>query len=536
MAEEVPHILVVDDNPATRYSTSRILKSAGWKVSEAITGEEGFQKAIMGVDLVVLDVNLPDTDGFTICRRLRERDSSARLPILHLSATFVSSESKVHGLQAGADGYLTHPVEPPVLIATVHAFLRTRRAELQRIEYEKEREEILRSERIARAEAEEANRLKDDFLSTLSHELRTPLSAIVGWASVLRLGPSDEAELAEGLEAIERNAMAQSQLIADLLDISRITTGKIRLDLQPLDTSALVEMSLSAILSIANQKGVKVTKQCDAKAGPIQGDPTRIQQVLWNLINNAVKFTPSGGKVQILVSRNGTNAEIRVSDNGQGISPDLMPTIFDRFRQGDSSSTREHGGLGLGLAIAKQLVDLHGGNISAESEGLGKGSTFIVSLPIVGQPRSSASMPAVADISVTQPRRDVVDLVGIRILLVDDDADSRTLIRKFLAHSGAQTSEAGSAVEALAELADIRPDVLVSDLGMPHMDGYGLIREIRTRGLTYQHLPAIALTAFARPEDRRRSLLAGFQVHLAKPVDPAELLASIAALVGRSGS
>ena len=327
MIEGVPHILVVDDNPATRYSTSRILKSAGWRISEAATGEEGFEKAIAGVDLVVLDINLPDVDGFTVCRRIRQRETTARLPVLHLSATFVSSESKVHGLEAGADGYLTHPVEPPVLIATVHAFLRTRQAELQRAKYEEEREALLRSERIARAEAEEANRLKDDFLATLSHELRTPLSAIVGWSSVLRLGVSDPAELAEGLEAIERNAMAQSQLIGDLLDISRITTGKIRLDLQLLDPSVLVESALSAILPIANQKSIKVTKECSADVGPIHGDPARMQQVLWNLINNAVKFTPQGGKVHISVVRKWSSR--RDPDSGYRPGNPLRPVTDD---------------------------------------------------------------------------------------------------------------------------------------------------------------------------------------------------------------
>jgi signal transduction histidine kinase/ActR/RegA family two-component response regulator len=440
----------------------------------------------------------------------------------------------VHGLEAGADGYLTHPVEPPVLIATVHAFLRTRQAESIRVKYEEEREALLRSERIARAEAEEANRLKDDFLATLSHELRTPLSAIVGWSSVLRLGVSDAAELAEGLEAIERNAMAQSQLIGDLLDISRITTGKIRLDLQLLDPSTVVESALSAILPIANQKGIKVAKECSANAGPIQGDPARMQQVLWNLINNAVKFTLQGGKVFISVVRSGDRVEMRVQDTGEGIAPDLLPMIFDRFRQGDSSITREHGGLGLGLAIAKQLVELHGGTISAESAGLGLGTTFLVSLPIATSSRSSASMPVIEE-EAASPQTDAVDLQGLRILLVDDDADSRALVRRFVTHSGAEILECGSAAEALTNIGDFHPHLLISDLGMPQMDGYALIREIRTRGLSYQDLPAIALTAFARPEDRRRCLLAGFQMHLPKPVDPRELVASIASIVGRIG-
>jgi len=535
MTESASQILVVDDNPATRYSTARILKSAGWQISEAASGEEAYQKAIRGVDLVVLDVNLPDIDGYTVCRRLRQNESTARLPILHLSATFVTTDSKVHGLEAGADGYLTHPVEPRVLIATVHAFLRTRHAELLRQKYESEREALLESERAARAAAEEANRLKDDFLSTLSHELRTPLSAIVGWASVLRLGPADPAELQEGLKAIERNAMAQSQLIGDLLDISRITTGKIRLDLQPLDPSTIVHGALSTILPIADQKRVKVTKKCDPQAGPIEGDPARLQQVLWNLVNNAVKFTPAGGLVHVTVSRNGGKAEIRVTDNGQGIPADLLPNIFDRFRQGDASSTREHGGLGLGLAIAKQLVELHGGAIEATSEGLGLGATFLVSFPILSLNSSSSSVNVLTEAPVGV-QHNVVDLAGIRILMVDDDADSRRLIRKILVQGKAEILDVSSAAQALDKISDFHPHLLISDLGMPQMDGFALIREIRGRGSSFQHLPAIALTAFARADDRRRCLLAGFQLHLAKPVDLQELFASVASLVGRSSA
>ena len=648
MSADSAHILVVDDNPATRYSTSRILRGAGWQVSEAATGEEGYEKALQGIDLLVLDVNLPDVDGFTICRRLREREFTARLPILHLSATFVTAESKVHGLEAGADGYLTHPVEPPVLIATVHAFLRTRNAEIEsrrsearfksvfentlngvavldeklcfvdvnpalsttlrlsrdkmlnrclpefvpehwqaeveailkhldknsawhgefplertdgelvyfdwnfsqytvpglrlatasnitlRVRFEEEREALLISERAARADAEEANRLKDDFLATLSHELRTPLSAIVGWSSVLRVGHPSPAELEEGLEAIERNALAQSQLIGDLLDISRITTGKIRLDLQLLEPTTLMDAALVAVLPLATKKSIRVSKTFEPGTSPINGDPARLQQVFWNLINNAVKFTPEGGKIHLAVSQNGSNVEMRIADTGQGIAGDLLPLIFERFRQGDSSSTREHGGLGLGLAIVKQLVELHSGAVAAESSGVGLGTTFTVSIPAAARPRSSAMMDTIVPTDPATAK--AADLSGVRVLFVEDDADSRMLIRRLLKDAGAEVLETERAAEALGALADFKPHVLLSDLGMPTMDGYALIREIRAQNGSFQQLPAIALTAFARAEDRRRCLLAGFQMHLSKPVSRKELIESIATVLGRIGA
>src|SRR6478609_9948148 len=359
MSENTVQILVVDDNPATLYSTSRVLQTTGWKVLEAKCGAEAVEMVKQGIDLVVLDVNLPDFDGFEVCRRIRSMPETARIPVVHLSATFVKDAYKVKGLEAGADGYLTHPVEPPVLIATVNAFLRTRKAEA-------EREQLLASERAARMEAERANRFKDEFLATLSHELRTPLHAIVGWAQLLKMEGIDPNEAREGLDVIERNAKAQAQMIADLLDVSRITSGKLRLDVQLVDPAAMIETSLAAIMPAAAAKGIRVHKVLDPHAGPISGDPARLQQVIWNLVNNAVKFTPKNGKVQVTLRRIDSHIEISVADSGQGIGKELLPNIFDRFLQGDASTTRDHGGLGLGLAIAKQLVEMHGGTISAQ--------------------------------------------------------------------------------------------------------------------------------------------------------------------------
>jgi signal transduction histidine kinase len=531
MSEKIQaRVLVVDDNPATLYSTSRILKSAGFVVLEASTGEDGVAAAMHGLDAVVLDVNLPDVNGFEVCKRLRSQSATARVPIIHLSATFVKDVDKVTGLEAGADGYLTHPVEPPVLIATVNAFLRARAAE-------DAREKLLVSEQAARAEAERANRLKDDFLATLSHELRTPLNAIVGWSQLLRSGTPEAGELAEGLEAIERNAKSQSQLIADLLDVSRITSGKLRLDIQPVDPTAMIDDALDSVKHAAASKNIHITRTLDAHAGPVLGDPGRLQQVMWNLVNNAVKFTQKGGKITVILRRIDSHIEIVVRDNGSGIDAELLPHIFNRFQQGDASTTRQHGGLGLGLSIVKHLVEMHGGVVTASSPGLGRGSSFVVSLPVSSVAHShpfevhpGQHTPVHSDQKITSE-----DLSDMRVLVVDDDNDGRALLRRVLGDAGANVCPATSAQDALDKLISFNPQVLISDIGMPRVDGYDLIKEVRSRGFTSQVLPAVALTAFARTEDRRRAMLAGYQMHLAKPVDPSELVAAIAMLAGRTG-
>jgi CheY-like chemotaxis protein/two-component sensor histidine kinase len=346
------------------------------------------------------------------------------------------------------------------------------------------------------------------------------------------------AERSEGLAAIERNAKAQAQMIADLLDVSRITSGKLRLDVQPVDPSAMIESALTAIMPAASAKEIRLQKLLDPNAGTITGDPSRLQQVIWNLVNNAVKFTPKGGRIQVTLRRIDSSIEISVADSGQGIDPALLPRIFNRFEQGDASTTREHGGLGLGLAIAKQLVEMHGGRISAESDGPGQGATFRITLPIsiVDRPNSTLSQPTAAVREEGVDPQGIVDLSGVRVLLVDDDVDSRQLLRRMLTDTQAEVFDASSASLALAAIEDVQPNVLVSDIGMPGQDGFAMIREIRARGYSYQQLPAIALTAFARSEDRRRALLAGFQVHVPKPVDPCELSAVIATLLGRTGN
>jgi PAS domain S-box-containing protein len=398
---------------------------------------------------------------------------------------------------------------------------------------EKEKSKLLASERVARSNAEHANRMKDEFLATLSHELRTPLNAILGWSQLLRTGMSDKEELTQGLDTIERNARAQTQLIEDLLDMSRIISGKLRLDIQSIAPITFITNAVETVRPAAEAKAIRIEQILDPIAGPVSGDPNRLQQIAWNLLSNAVKFTPRGGKVQVVLKRVNSHIEMTVTDSGQGITAEFLPFIFERFRQADATTTRRHGGLGLGLSIAKQLIDLHGGSIEAKSPGEGQGSTFIVRLPLV------AVHPADGDFSVrpesvrapvggdTQP-----NLTGLRVLVVDDEPDSRDLIKRVLQTCNAEVMSASSAAEAMPMLASA--DVLLSDIGMPEVDGYEFLRRVRTLGPPEQRkIPAIALTAFARSEDRTRALLAGYQVHISKPVSAAELIATVASVTGR---
>jgi PAS domain S-box-containing protein len=645
-AEATARVAVVDDNPATLYSMSRVLRAADFEVSEGTNGEAALDLAFNGADLMLLDVNLPDIHGFDVCRRLRSDPRTARMPVIHVSATFVKEIDKAQGLDAGGDGYLTHPIEPPVLVATVNAFLRARRAEdemrrseakfkavfenassgillldqrliclevnptmcallqrareeivgnplsffappgvyvdpqeiegelqrrgswrgvfsllrpngepvhlewyisahsfpgvrlaivtdiTERMRLEAERNDLLASERAARAEAERANRLKDEFLSTLSHELRTPLNSILLWTQLLRQQADDSAQVARGLAAIERNTKVQAQLISDLLDVSRIISGKLRLDVQPLDLATTIKSALEGLSPAIEAKALVLQTSFDPMAGMITGDPARLQQVIWNLVNNAIKFTPNGGRIEVKLKRLDARVEVTVSDTGQGITPELLPHLFERFRQGDVSANRAYGGLGLGLAIVKHLVEMHGGTVIASSAGVGQGATFTVLLPVAASLNDSPPEPAN---SANDRMGQITRLEGVRVLIVDNDADGRVVMARILTDAGAVATTASDFANALSEVETFKPQVLVSDIGMPGRDGYDLIREVRSRGYTYQSLPAIALTALAGSEDRRRALLAGYQVHVAKPIDASELTAAIAALSGRTG-
>jgi signal transduction histidine kinase/ActR/RegA family two-component response regulator len=400
------------------------------------------------------------------------------------------------------------------------------------------RAEMLEAERAARAESDRIGVLKDEFLATLSHELRTPLNAVLGWGRILLDRLTDASpDVRRGLEAIVRNAQAQVSLIDDLLDMNRIVSGKIRLDVQAVEIAPIVNAALDVVRPTAATKDIRLRTAIDPAPIPALADPNRIQQIVWNLLSNAVKFTPKGGTIDVVVQRVNSHIEIIVQDAGIGISPDFLPHVFDRFRQADASTTRKQGGLGLGLAIAKQLVELHGGTIRAESAGEGKGATFIVGIPLraVQDPASERREHPRAAGDTPLPSLGV-SLTGLRILVVDDQADARDLMHSVLVGAGAKVLTAESADEALALLTSQRPDVIVSDIGMPGRDGYELMRAIRalppeSGGRT----PAIALTAFARPEDRMRAMLAGFQVHLNKPIEPQELLATVRSTTLASG-
>jgi PAS domain S-box-containing protein len=395
-----------------------------------------------------------------------------------------------------------------------------------------ERDQILESERAARGQAERLSASKDEFLALLSHELRTPLNAILGWTEILRRASSTHADLEKGLVVIERNVRAQTQLVDDLLDMSRIISGQMRFDVQAVMPYAFVQGAIESARPAADARGVRLEAILDPAAGPVSADANRLQQVVWNLVSNAIKFTPRGGHVQVTLERVNSTIEICVTDSGIGIQPDFLPHIFERFRQADATTTRKHGGLGLGLSIVKQIVELHGGTVAANSDGEDKGATFRVKLPVavsqwnpntLGEhPRSSQrlSVPWVN-----------ADFSNLKVLVVDDDPDSRDLVHRLLSDCGATITGAASAAEALAATHNLRPDILISDIGMPDIDGYQLLRSLRANSEV--RFPAIALTAFARPEDRTRALLAGYVAHVAKPVEAAELIATVAAVSGR---
>jgi signal transduction histidine kinase/ActR/RegA family two-component response regulator len=392
-----------------------------------------------------------------------------------------------------------------------------------------DQKELLSREQAARAEAERAGRIKDDFLATLSHELRTPLNAILGWSQVLRGGHADAADYAQGLETIERNARAQTQIIEDLLDMSRIVAGKIRLDVQVVELAAVIEASIATVRHAADAKGIHIRTALDADVPQIPGDPARLQQIVWNLLSNAIKFTPKPGQVQVLLRQAGAQLQIVVSDSGQGIRADFLPHLFERFRQQDSSTTRRHAGLGLGLAIVKQLVELHGGTVAAESEGQGQGSVFTVQLPL---PAGITPVPAATG-PAKDPSAQTIGLRGMKVLVVDDEADARELMKRVLHDCDAEVLTASSAAEAMALLRTERFGVLVSDIGMPDRDGYAFMRDVRMLPADQGgKTAAVAVTAFARAEDRSRAMLAGYQVHIAKPIEPRELIAALVSLAG----
>ncbi|RZI86624.1 MAG: response regulator [Rubrivivax sp.] len=641
-------ILVVDDNAATRYATVRVLRSAGLRTREAATATQALSMADEQVAVIVLDIHLPDANGFEVCSELRARQSTARIPIIHLSAAYVTDDDKVRGLDGGADGYLTHPVEPAVLVAQVRAMMRTRAAEdamrrsenkfraifdlapsgiclvddtghfreanpamlalfergadevlgkaisdfapeamrelvardvqvaieagqwrgefalenaqqqpifiewsfsdhsepglrmavamsiSERYKLARQREDLLEREQAARAAAEHANRTKDDFLAVLSHELRTPLNAIVGWTHVLRLR-EDSPERLKGLDAITRNAHVQTRLISDLLDVSRINLGKLRLNLETMDPAVVVSDAVHTLRPLAADKGIILEEDLDTDGVQIEVDPSRLQQIVWNLLTNAIKFSVKGDVVRVSLSPFRHGVRLRIQDQGQGIKPDFLPHLFDRFSQGDSASNRHHGGLGLGLSIVSHLVELHKGSVTASSEGPGKGSLFTVFLPGDLGSRITQVGDLEGDLHTETThleQQDELSLKGLRVLVVDDDEDACQVLRVILSDRHAEVSVANSCAQALAAREVFQPDILISDIGMPGEDGLTLIRTIRQREKPGRPgLPAIALTAFTRPQDEAMALAAGFNAYLHKPVHAHDLVAGLLALM-----
>ena len=768
-------VLHVDDNEANRYVVNRMLRNAGFNVVEAATGETGLQAvAEARPDLIILDVKLPDINGFELSQRLKAIPGTASIPILLLSASFVESKYKAQGLESGADGYLAQPVEAIELIATVKALLRMRQAEesarlsasewqttfdamndgvcllngegrvlrcnsamtellrkpfseiqgclyqdlmqvmleateitpftriqetrqrecrelrfgdrwfsvttdpvfdgdgvftgavyimaditqrkgaaealraseerfrlllenvedyaiffldtqgrvmrwstgaerilgyqeaeilgkpasiiftpedleqgvdkqeletaetdgraederwhirkdgsrfwasgittplrdetgqlrgfskimrdfTERKQAEDERAQLFAREQEARTQAEAANRMKDEFLATLSHELRSPLNAMLGWIRLLNSRKFDEVTTTRAMETIERSARSQAQLVEDLLDVSRIIQGKLRLNVRSVELASVIEAALDTVRPAAEAKAIRLQTVLDPAAGPVAGDSDRLQQVVWNLVSNAIKFTPKGGRVEVRLERVNSHVEITVTDTGQGINPDFVPYVFERFRQADSSITRSYSGLGLGLAIVRHLVELHGGTVHADSQGEGQGASFTVNLPV---------MPVRVDVNNPErvhptigggvPFDSPPSLQGIRAIVVDDEPDSREYIITLLEQCGAQVIAVASASEAIEAVSQMKADVLISDIGMPEEDGYSLIRKVRALSTDQGgKIPAVALTAYARAEDRTRAIASGFQMHIPKPVEPAELATVVASL------
>lgn len=517
-------ILLADDNADMRDYLKHLLQP-DYEVEVVTNGVAALAAAERQIpDLVLSDIMMPGVDGLQLLRQLRSQASTREVPIILVSAR-AGEESRVEGLEMGADDYLIKPFSARELLARVRANL-----ELSRLRKQAQAE---RAERIqqeaARVEAEVANRMKDEFLQVLSHEIRTPLNGMLGWVKMLSQGKLDRAATARALETIERNAKAQAKLVDDLLDVSRIIRGELRLEKHSLSLISVIKEAIETVRPQASGKDITIECMLDECASCVFGDASRLQQVVWNLLTNAVKFTPSGGRVEVSLETNGSDALLQVRDTGIGIKADFLPHIFDRFRQADTSTTRTYGGLGLGLAIVRHLMEMHQGTVQAHSPGLGLGTTFSVQLPLMN---ISDVSEGAESISVNNDSQ--ISLKGLQVLVVDDEDDGRELVSFILQQHGALVTEVASVAQVWSALESRMPHILISDLGMPEEDGYSLIRRIRALPVEKGgRMPAIALSAYAKEEDRRRALLTGFQMYLSKPFDPLELVVMVASLSGR---
>lgn len=566
-------ILLVDDHSENLLALEATLKGTGHTLVLARSGAEALRAVLrQEFALILMDVAMPDLDGYETAELIRRRERSRYTPIIFLTANVKSDTHVFRGYSVGAVDYLFKPFVPEVLLSKVAVFveLYTKRqtikesadalkraygemeqrveertselaatnrsleaemAERQRIEIE--RAQLLEREQRARLEAQAMNRLKDEFLATLSHELRTPLNAILGWTHILEVGSRDNAAIDRATRVIKNNAQAQAQLVADILDVSRIIGGKLNLHLGLVSLPTVIEAALEAVQPAANAKGI-VVDTVFGDVAPIIADRDRLQQVMWNLLSNAIKFTPKEGRVRIEVQAQARDLVVTITDSGQGIDPEFLPHVFERFTQADSSFSRRHAGLGLGMAIVRHLVELHGGTVKAASGGKDQGATFTVSIPLGVRP-PEGSLPELEHRTETRATgwESVPMLRDITVLIVDDDADAREVVEVMLRTRGAHVMACASASEALAAVTAHPPDVVISDIAMPGQDGLEFIRQLRERRPQQGgQVPAIALTAYAGPHDFEMTLAAGFDRHMTKPVEPAHLITAVAQLAG----
>ncbi|HEX3183547.1 MAG TPA: ATP-binding protein [Pyrinomonadaceae bacterium] len=560
--EGVAATLIISKRPRTILFNSAILATStfftvailNWTVGSPITiTDNGFSEKFFGaVCLMALVQYAANTSLIAVEKAYKIKESTWntwRTYYLWTSVTYFAGASAagIIAILIRAYGFYAVVATAPIILIicfTYQTYLKNIEAsvaqteaarlhveELSRYIGELQRSEeargqlLVRAER-ARAEAEAANRIKDEFLATLSHELRTPLTSLLGWSSVLREAKRDQKVLNQGLDAIDRNARVQAQLIDDLLDVSRIVSGKLNLDVRPLDISSVTRAAINVVRPAADAKSITLDYRAEPGLGAISADSARLHQIIWNLLSNAVKFTPQGGKITIRIEQEKSHAKVTVQDTGQGIDAEFLPRVFDRFRQADSSTTRSFGGLGLGLAIVRHLVELHGGTVSAESEGVGKGATFSATFPLL----TERAEPVAHDLSVAEVR----SLDGLRVLLVDDEPEAREIISTVIGRTGAEVKACISASEALAKVTEWRPDVILSDIAMPEEDGYSFIGKVRSLPREKGgETPAAALSAYAREEDRKRALAAGYQMHIAKPIGASQLVTMVAKLAGR---
>jgi signal transduction histidine kinase len=558
------NILVVDDRDENLIAVEAVLDDPHYRLVRAKSGREALKEVLdQDFALILLDVVMPGVDGYETATLIRERPRSRQTPIIFLTANDWGAQHVFRGYTVGAVDYLVKPVPADVLRSKVAVFvelfnrqeaLRVAQEELERTiaartrelaqtnvalsaeieertKIEKERVQLLRREQAARLDAERANRLKDEFLATLSHELRTPLNAIMGWAHVLGQSTHDKDTVLRAAAVIRQNAKSQSQLIDDILDVSRIVGGKLVLDTTLVELHQVVDDAIDSLMPAASAKSITVVRQLDRDIKVI-GDRDRIQQVVWNLVSNALKFTPKGGRVEVALLDEEGDAQIEVRDTGIGISAEFLPFVFDRFRQADSSMSRRHSGLGLGMAIVRHLVELHGGTVSVSSAGENQGTTFRLRLARHTGAAPEESLTPFSTLPEREGDAELEYLTGVHVLIVEDDTDSRNVLAVLLQRLGALVESVASAKEAYDRVMHRRPDVLVSDIGMPDEDGYSLIRRVRQMPAdAAKKLPAIALTAYARRQDAEAALGAGFDCHLPKPVAPAELIKAIKKIV-----